>query len=192
MDWRTILIIIHVVGTAIGVGGATVSDILFFSSLKRGVITKIDYLNFKTLSRIIWIGAILLFITGIGILFVYHSKNPDNPFIANDKALAKLIITIIILLNGYFMHWKIFSLIKSQVGQPTALSLLTKKQGMLYFSGALSIVSWWSAMILGSWRHFDFSFWTIIISYLIILIGAVIVANIIGRIVLNSYNNSKE
>ena len=105
-----ILLIIHIIGTVLGVGGATMSDLIFFRATRDNVIQRHEWDILQTVSRVIWVGLIVAVLSGIGFLLQMDD-------ISNPKIWAKVTIIGVILLNGVFLHWKIFPLFKSMVSK---------------------------------------------------------------------------
>ena len=145
MDWYTFLIIIHLIGTVLGVGGATFSEIFYLKAKKDGVIEplEIDYL--RTIYFILRIGLFILVITGFGFLLFYR-LNGYGEGLLNPKLWAKLAIVVILILNAF---------------------LIQVKKIPMWLGASVSLTSWYGAMILGSWRTLDASFASIIIVYII-------------------------
>jgi len=127
MDIHVFLIISHLIGTILGVGGATYIEIHLNAALKDG---KMEDYEKKYLAKdflITRVGMTLAFITGIGFIIEYWSHN--QLFRLMDGVFwAKMAIIVIIIINAYLLH-------KHKVG--------------LYWGSAFSFVSWWSAMMLG-------------------------------------------
>ena len=171
------LVIIHIIGTALGAGGATFSDFLFYKVIKDGKIDRDEYELLNMSSFLVWAGFITLLISGF--LFLSH---PDFPGIAT-KLYAKLVIVGIILVNAIIMHSKIFPCIKYHVKKHRKLTKqpFEANIGFTLVSGAVSIVSWYSALIIGGWRGLDASFSQIIAVYFALLLLAIIVSQFAGR-----------
>ncbi|MBI2024628.1 MAG: hypothetical protein HYT03_00865 [Candidatus Harrisonbacteria bacterium] len=169
---HSIILIIHTVGFILGVGGATVNDFLFFKFLKDLKISHLESSILASLSKIIWAGLIVLIISGVG-LFLPDSER----LLGSPKFLAKMVVVLIILINGIALNlWispklKRISFEKKHEHVPGELRNLRR---FAFALGAISIISWYSALILGSLRRLPYSFMTFISVYLLlILIGVV-------------------
>lgn len=128
MDLYVILIIGHLIGTILGVGGATFIEIHLNMALRDGKMEALEraYMGWDFLMTRIGLG--IAFITGLGFIAIYWQKN--QLFRLEDGVFwAKMAIIGIIIINAYLLH-------KHKVG--------------LYWGSAFSFVSWWSAMILGT------------------------------------------
>lgn len=169
----------HILGVALGVGGATITDIFFFSFLKDWRISRKEADILHTLSKVIWLALAILIITGIG-LYLPEAERLN----ASPKFLAKLVIVTTILINGVLLNlWISPRLVKISFKQkhdrePGELLRLRK---LAFSLGAISIVSWYSVFILGMLRASPAGFWVIIGIYILILVAAVAVSNFIER-----------
>lgn len=127
MDIHAGLLLGHLIGTVLGVGGATYIEIHLNSALKDGTMDNFEKSNLGKDFIITRIGMILCLVTGIGFVVEYAMK--DQVFRIQDGVFwAKMLAFIIIVINAYLLH-------KHKIG--------------LYWGSAFSFVSWWSVMILG-------------------------------------------
>ncbi len=128
MDTHSILILGHIIGTILGVGGATFIEIHLNMALRDGKMDDTEKLFMKKDFLFTRIGMAIAFITGIGFIIEYWSHN--QMFRLMDGVFwAKMAIIVIIIINAYLLH-------KHKVG--------------LYWGSAFSFVSWWTAMVLGT------------------------------------------
>lgn len=180
---HTLLIMAHVLGTAFGLGGATISDLLFFRATKDGRFEAKEWEIMKLLSRVIWLGITLAVLSGIGFLFEYAMTPEKVALLENDKIWAKMTIVFIIFLNGIFLHWKLFPIFESMVEGTKGKSKFPGSMMMVFTSGAISITSWYSVFIMGTWRglNFTLTYWQFLGLYGTILAVAIAGANMVGR-----------
>lgn len=177
------LVILHIIGVSLGVGGATISDFLFFKTIKDGRIERTEFDLLKMASSVVWIGLTLLAFSGVGLLlFERLVPHGHESLVYSAPFLAKMTIVLVIFLNGLVMHWKVFPICESSLDRPLAGSEFIKKRAVAFSTGAISIVSWYSALILGVWRTLEASYLEIMGVYLLILLAALIASNIIGRL----------
>ena len=131
---NTIFLIAHLIGIALGAGGAYMSDVLFFHD--RSIPT------LKLASRVVWIGLAIIVLSGIG-LFSLNAAG----YLHSAKFLLKMTVVLVIAINGYVFH---------RVHMPKL------EQGIftrgLAVSGAISITSWTLAIILGALSHISVSY----------------------------------
>lgn len=173
-------IIAHIIGTCFGVGGATISDLLFFTFAKDGRIDKREYDTLKAISRIVWLGLIILTISGASFLVLSTSGLSGvqyNP----AKILAKVTIVAIIAVNGIVMHRVVLPALKKNTDKPLYSPSMMKKSNIILTAGAISAVSWYSALVIGAWRGLTASYTTIVGTYLMVVVVAIVIANIAGK-----------
>lgn len=177
MDIYTLLIIGHIVGAILGVGGATFIEIHLNMALKDGNMSADDRAILGKDFLLTRIGMALGIITGIGFVIIYWLN--DQLFrIADGVFWAKMAIIVIIIINAYLLH-------KHKVG--------------LYWGSAFSFVSWWSAMLLGTFlsnsikimpQNLYLSFVVVMLIYgVLVVLGAVILDFIRKRVQRTSASN---
>jgi hypothetical protein len=182
MDIKTLLTFGHIVGVALGVGAATVTDIFFMRMLKSGKITQADYDNFAVLSRIIWSGIILLIVSGIGFLWRMHATTGTIGILQSDRFVAKLTLVGIVTLNGLVFRFVVFPKLKEAVRKQN----LNHHIRLLAITGTISVSGWYSIIALSTLRGINLHYLGWMGLYLgIIAIGTLIAKNIIAKL-LNS------
>lgn len=169
--------IIHIFGAVIGAGGAYLSDAMFFMTVKDHRINKTEFKFLILGSVFVWAGLITLYISGALLFF----SDPDY-YLNSDKFLAKFTIVLILTINGFFFHkWHLPILHRHQdVHLPTSKEF-NKNQKLLVISGVLSVVSWTSALILGSLRDLPYSYLSIMTIYFGVIFPGVIIGYFIFK-----------
>ena len=76
MAWLELFRVLHVIGLAFGLGGATIAAIISAKADKNPDIAPAAMKIIPSVSRLIWLGIILLIASGIGISF--FSQWPVN------------------------------------------------------------------------------------------------------------------
>ncbi|MEK7499442.1 MAG: hypothetical protein AAB649_02455 [Patescibacteria group bacterium] len=182
MDLRIILVILHIIGTVLGAGAATVTDYLVFKFSKDIKIDKDEFQILHTISDLIWAGLFLLLMTGLGFIYLHITDfgNVRDAY-SLDKIWAKITIVIILTLNGFFVHYFVLPTLKQRLGKTLATPSFIKKSFFIFSPGAISAVSWYSALVLGAWRGLEASYAEIMCGYVALLAGAIIISNIAGR-----------
>lgn len=169
--WKIVLVILHAFVAAVGVGATTVTDVLFFKFLKDYRISSEEVSIMNTLSRVLWIAIFMLILTGVG--FVYL----DYPGIfENTKFVAKIFVVGIIFVNGLVLNFVISpKLMNISFGEPHHYlpGELHHMRKLSFASGAISIVSWYTAFLLGSIRSMPFSTIEILSAYMVVVVFAV-------------------
>lgn len=180
LDVHSLLTIVHLVGVVIGAGGAFASDLMFFSAIKDMKIGSTDLRYLKLGSRMVWAGIIILIISG-SLLFL----GDLDRYLNSSKFLAKMVIVAVIIANGYVLHAVHLAFFTRHVGKPlrTSDDFLSLSPYMV-MSGAISMVSWMSALILGSLRRVPYSFASIVTAYLLVLAVAVVASLLLRRRIL--------
>ncbi|HLD81580.1 MAG TPA: vitamin K epoxide reductase family protein [Patescibacteria group bacterium] len=190
IDYKRPIIALHLIGTVLGLGGATITDIFFFKFLKDFRISKKEKEIMDTLSQIIWFGLAVLLLSGIGLYLPNASALNATP-----KFLVKMIIVCIIILNGAVMN----ILIAPQLVKLSFKSLAKKKNTRLillrrlsFALGAISITSWYSALILGvTPKDVPIPFLGILSLYIAALIVAILCSQFYERYLVRMANNQR-
>ncbi len=147
-EYKLLLVILHLLGFALGVGGATMTDLFFFKFLRDFKISTWESKVLHEVSHLIWIGLIILIVSGVALYL------PDMEALnTSSKFIAKVIVVGVALVNGIFLNLFIspkmihISFGDEHVKYPGQLKKLRK---IAFASGAVSIVSWYTAFILGA------------------------------------------
>jgi len=161
---HNLIVILHLISAAVGLGAATATDVLFFKFLKDFRISKFEADTMKVLSPVIWTALGLALLSGLGLYLpaadILHAK---------PKFLVKMLAFIVVIVNGVFLNSYItprlekISFGKRHRHQPGELHHIRK---IAFASGAVSIISWYSAFILGAFRGLALSFENILFIYL--------------------------
>ncbi|PCI21372.1 hypothetical protein COB64_00620 [Candidatus Wolfebacteria bacterium] len=150
-DYRSIIIVVHALSAAIGLGAATVTDILFFKFLKDYKISEKEADIMSTVSQVIWFALGMLVISGLGI----YVTNIEI-FNASMKFLVKSFGVGVIIVNGIFLNLYIApKLVQISFGKPhdhteRELNIFRK---LAFALGSISLVSWYTVFILGAVLH---------------------------------------
>lgn len=170
-QYKGLIVLIHAVGAAIGVGAVTITDVFFMRFLKDYRINHDEAATLHVLSNVIWVALGILIVSGIG-LFVVNSA----VLMITPKFLVKVLIVGVLVVNGVFLNLIIhprlvdISFGERTVKAPGELHYLRK---LAFAFGAVSIVSWYTVFILGSLRTVSLSFAAIFGIYLGLIILAV-------------------
>ncbi len=168
---KTVFLIGHLFGLALGAGGAFISDLLFFKSIKDRVISKTE-MGFLTLaSHCVTTGLLLLIASGLG-MFMLDTER----YLASSKFLVKMTVVGIIAVNGILLHFIHIPRLKKHVRHQTALPHEFRYRMLMLGSGVISLVSWASAIVLGAFRSIPLSYEMIFSTYLAVVVSALLVA----------------
>lgn len=179
---RRIFIGVHLLGMALGLGGATISDILFLRFLKDFKILQHEKDVLHLMSKIIWMAVCLLLLSGIALYLPAATRLNDS-----SKFQMKMIVVMVLIINGAFLSQlispKLMRLFSGKRVQ--GLSPYLKNIRLLAFSlGGISIVSWYMAFVLGLMQPISLSFGTLLLVYVLLMSTVVIVGYGIGRTLL--------
>jgi len=149
-------LVFHLIGVAFGLGGATVSDVLFLKSLKDEKITPTEKSLLEGASLVIWIGIAILLVSGAVMFWLNWDVLSQQ-----SRMQAHVSIALVIILNGLFLNFFISPKIsywsqekeKNKKFVPEYRSI----RKTAFMSGAVSITSWYAALALGFARRFVFT-----------------------------------
>ncbi len=174
---KTFLLIIHIFGVALGAGGAFIGDGIFFRSVHDGKISKQEFGFIQLSSKFTWVGLFILFVSGIAIFLTDLSTYLDS-----SKFLAKMTIVLILTINGVFFHVMHIPRLEQDVGKLlSSTKSFNELKAHLIFSGVVSMVSWSFALVLGMLRSIPYSYWTIMLVYLLVVSFAWLFGRIVTR-----------
>ncbi len=145
---KTGLRVVHLCGLVLGVGAATLLDLIIARFiLMRGISYEHVYVvDFS--SKIVTIGLALLWISGIGFLIHYGVFEPVK--LENPKVWAKIAIVAVLSLNGLLVHYFVLPRIRNQVGKRLLDGLSPFDCSLVLFAGTVSAISWYVPLILGA------------------------------------------
>lgn len=140
------IVMLHLLAAAIGLGAANVVDVLFFRFLKDFRVNEEENGVLQTLSEVIWVALGAIVLSGIGILLA----RPEMA--VSPKFLAKATIIGVIILNGALLNLFIAPNL-TRINFGTWINrdgkFLRRVRRISFASGAVSIISWYAAFILG-------------------------------------------
>jgi hypothetical protein len=130
-----------------------------------------------TLSDVIWVMLFVAMISGAA-LFLPETER----FLQSSKFLLKVVVISVITLNGVALNVLVApSLMKfsfDHSSMPTKHTMhITRKLG--FALGAVSIISWYSAFLLGSFRSLPCGFGTLMIAYIVLLILGILASQLV-------------
>lgn len=151
MDIYTLLVIGHLVGTFLGVGGATILEFQLNRALADDDMSPDERSMLGLDFLIIRIGLLLALLTGFGFVIFYVLSGQEFR-LQNPVLWAKLMIIVVIAVNAL---------------------LLQAHKMSLYWGSAFSFVSWWTAAILGVFltHSVAFGFIEIMLTYAVLIVA---------------------
>ena len=151
---RTGLRVVHFCGLVLGVGAATLLDLIIARFvLMRGISYEHVYVvDFS--SKVVTIGLGLLWISGIGFLIHYGVFDPAK--LQNPKIWAKIAIVAVLSINGLLVHYFVLPRIRNQVGKRLLDGLSPFDCSLVLLAGTVSAISWYVPLILGAIPQFNY------------------------------------
>ncbi len=183
-----LLVTLHLVAVVIGAGAAFMSDFLFNHHMQNRTIETDEYKDLRFASTIAWIGLMMMFVTGL-LIFLSDIEKYSN----SSKFIAKMIIVVIITINGMFIHAKSIPLMERFKNK----KLLGNKQFFdksrsMFWAGGISGVSWMAAIFLGSFGSVEAEVWQIMAIYVVCLGLGVAVAELVHNAYLEKSKYTKK
>ena len=173
--------LVHLLGIAIGLGAATVLDLVIVRFLVTRRIARESAAVVVFCSKIVTAGLVLLWLSGLGFLVHYSVFDPEK--LGNPKIWAKIAIVGVLTLNGIFIHQIVLPLVKARIGQSLFAGLGARQRIILLASGTVSATSWYVPLILGALPQFNFVLpaTTILLAYFFFLSTAIIGVQLLAR-----------
>jgi uncharacterized membrane protein len=175
-SYSELVMLMHVFSMAIGLSAATFTDFFFFKFLKDFRISTQEAAILNSFSQIIWLALGLIVMTGLALYIPNYEVLNSSP-----KFLVKLIVVFVIVVNGAFLNLfvapKFFS-IKFGLPHSHKKGELLKTRRIAFILGPISIISWYSAFVLGSFKESPASF-PVLLGVYILLIGFGIMSGVL-------------
>jgi len=165
----------HILTIVVGLGAATVSDILFFRFLQD---FKVDASEFKVLGmlkNIIMVSIICIIITG----FLLYISDVAG-FNASPAFLLKSFIVLTIFINGIALHmWVAPRLLQLDLTKHDPAH--TRYRILAFGLGAISVVSWYSAFLLAMLkRYVSFTLTQGLAAFVVLLVVSILGSQLVG------------
>ena len=174
---KTVSLILHLIGVALGVGAATISDIFFFRFLKDFRISKFESEILHMLSQVVWLGLGILVLSGVGLFLPEIAQ-----FGASSKFLTKMIIVLVIITNGVLLNLYVSPrLLDISFGQQHHhhAGELRQFRKIAFAAGSISLLSWYLTLILGALRSIPISLTQALGIYIAMLFIAISTSQIV-------------
>lgn len=178
------ILMIHLLGFALGVGGATITDVLFYRFLSDFKISKEEDGILRIMSQVIWVGLFLAILSGIGLYLPEMATLNES-----SKFLVKVVIVFVITLNGAILNLLIAPRLvdmsfksTESLGNTLQVTKMLKLRKTAFALGAISLVSWYSVFALGVMDHTSMPFLTILNYYILLVVLAVLVSQIVEKV----------
>ncbi len=168
-----IVLVIHLVGVAMGVGGAVTTDATFLRSIWDRKITAGQLQLIEIISKVVVTGLGLLILSGISLV----ALNPHYFSLSDGNQLfwVKMTIVAILSVNGIVFHKKILPILQRHKDTDLNTPEVRNNLSLLAITGGLSGISWFTVLTLGVvMQSVDFSYLLIMNVYFLLVLGAII------------------
>lgn len=131
-------------GFVIGLGAVTVIDLHGFLGRKSAYWTEATTRTHKVTKPLIWLG---IFLATVGGVLFYRTES------FSGIPLAHIIIASILVLNGFFLSYKVSPFLLKREKEGRSSELLPESwQRKIVLSFIVSDIGWWSALLLLTYR----------------------------------------
>ena len=150
---HSMIVFLHVIALAIGLGGALLADWIVLSQLTFRTVTPASAGRLTDLSRAVMVGLLLLWITGAA-LIAYQMQTAPEQLLTNQKVWAKIAIVAILTANALLLHGIALPQVALRMGRPLfEMSWRVLAPATLF--AAVSATSWIFAAYLGVARELN-------------------------------------
>jgi len=164
MDFTTLALITHLIGTVMGVGGATCADVIFLGSTKDKRVSEDELRTLKAVSYVIIAGLAIAVVSGIAMI------TQNTALLAKSGFQIKATIVLLLTVNGTLFHTIILPLMKKFQSGSLANEEIRRKLWMFAATGGTSVVSWYSVLVLGVvMRQIDWPYFFLLNGYLVLV-----------------------
>lgn len=149
---KRVFLSLHIMGVAVGMGGATITDLLFFNFLRDFTISKKESEVMNMLSNVIMVALGILWVSGVALFF-----SDPAAFGASPAFLVKMTILAVLTVNGILMHKFIaphmvdFSFLRHPIH---ARHVMHTMRALAFAMGAVSFTSWYSVFFIAMLKSY--------------------------------------
>jgi hypothetical protein len=142
-------VFVHLIACCVAVGMLMTHDLALVKRLINPDKDRRNYVDhLLTLKRTISIALVVLWLSGI-VLVCMDAAVRGWESLANPKLQAKILIVILLTLNGFLLHSRVIPALQNA---GFILKLSFKPRMLALFTGSVSAVSWFYAAMLGVGR----------------------------------------
>lgn len=176
---RNALRLLHFTGLMLGIGVATMLDLIVLRFFVSKRISPGAFDIFKFGSGIVSVGICAIWLSGLGFLLFYAVFEPVK--LTNEKVWAKMVIVLILTFNGIFIHKTILPALKAQVGKSIFEGRTMAQRRMFVFAGTTSVVSWYAPLVIASLSSLNFKVpvLEILTAYAVVFLFVLAVSNLV-------------
>lgn len=160
MEIYTILITLHVIGTILGTGGATLAEFQIMRSLKDKKVSNDERALMHVNYGMIRVGMAILLVSVIGMIWYFYSIG-SNHLLTSEKLWIKDLMFVMIFVNAI---------------------ALQKRWVPLWLGASVSFTSWWGATLLGLAGHLPYTFSTYLAGYAVAIFAVAGVLHLVRQV----------
>lgn len=149
MDIYTLIVAGHAIGAILGTGGATIAELQIRRALRDGKVGRDERALLHTNYWMIRAGLAFIILSSLAMVW-YHLGEGNAWILTSEKLWAKDIMVVVIIANAI---------------------ALSRRLVPLHLGAAVSLVSWWSATLLGLLGRLPYSFSTYLLVYLLAILA---------------------
>jgi hypothetical protein len=164
---HTIALIFHLIGLVFGIGGATVTDLIFVTGVRKRHVGRTLQVVMEAASRVVVAGFAILVASGVVLITTGTDPSP--------RFWAKMVVVAVIGVNGAVAHLVTFPKL-SRMMQTNSTGISIGFLHQLSVTAAISATSWYAALVIGAWKTTWVPFVTWISVYGAITLAAVLVS----------------
>jgi hypothetical protein len=157
-------LVLHLVALVLGLGGATMTDLLFVTCVRSRSVGDTLGVVMETASRVVLTGYVLLIVTGIAL--VASGTHPSERF------WAKMAVVAVIGVNGVAAH-RITLPQLSRSLRNSSPHVTRAFLAQLSTVAAISLASWYTALLMGTWKSAPWSLAGWLTGYAVVLLFSV-------------------
>lgn len=176
---RGVIRIFHFIGLSMGLGAATLLDLMIIRFFLGQEMTQQKFEMFRFLADLVNVGLKLLWVTGLSFLVFYWMTEPVK--LGNEKVWAKMVIVGILTINGVFIHRTVIPFMHGQIGRTMLDGVPFRKKITFVTMGMISFVSWYGPVIIANLPQLNFQvpMVQILIAYAFVLLAVLTIAHLV-------------
>lgn len=168
-SYKYVFVILHVIAVVVGMGSAIVTDILALRFGFNKTLSRMEVSLIRFLSRVVILALAFILLTG----FATFLSNPAG-YLTSVKFLTKMTVVLVLIVNGFLLHRYVFSHLGDKDIITSRRARALRKLG--FALGAVSLVSWLTALSLGVLLHIPVTYPAALAAYGALLLCAGIVS----------------
>jgi len=171
-EYKPLVTIMHVCMVVIGMGGALIADVLFVFFAYNKVLSVQEHATIRLIAKVVLYALAGILLTG-ALLFLSDIEKYSN----SVKFLTKMTVVTVLIINGVLLHKLVFnSLHKAQFLQTVRFK---SRRRVACIFGAVSFMSWMSALSLGVLDSVPVTYTTAVSIYGAVLLVAILCSQLL-------------